>query len=70
VTDACRLCGSSSATIQHGIASSLKLAQISYKSQRDQFANIFHQEVAEQLHLLEEPYSPYYKHKPEAILEN
>jgi hypothetical protein len=26
--------------------------------------------VAEQLHLLKEPYSPYYKHKPEAILEN
>jgi hypothetical protein len=70
VTDACRLRGSSSATIQHGIVLSLKLVQIPYKHRRDQDANIFHQEVAEQLHLLKEPYSPYYKHKPEAILEN
>jgi hypothetical protein len=62
VTDACLLCGSSSETIQHGITSSPKVAQITYQHRRDQVANIFHQEVAKQLRLLEEPYSPYNNH--------
>ena len=32
--------------------------------------NFFHKELAKQLHLLEKPYSPYYKYEPQVVLEN
>jgi hypothetical protein len=40
------------------------------KHRQDQVAKIFRQELAKQLHLLEEPYSPYYKYEPQDVLEN
>jgi hypothetical protein len=46
-----------------------KLAQITYKFWHDEVTKVFHQKLAKKLHLLEEPYSPYYKHEPQVILE-
>jgi len=33
-------------------------------------ARVFHQELANQFHLLEEPYSPYYRYEPHVAPEN
>jgi hypothetical protein len=68
--DSCRLCGSSSETIQHPIASCTKLAVITNKHCYDQFAKVLHQELAKRLHLLEEPCSPFYKHEPHVVVRS
>ena len=52
------------------IASYPKLAQNTYKHRHDQVAKFFIQELANQFHLVEEPYSPYYKYESQVVLEN
>ena len=42
----------------------------SSKHWHDKVSKILHQELVKQLHLLEEPYSPYYEHEPQVILQN
>jgi hypothetical protein len=56
--------------IKFVIASYSKLAQNTYKYRHNQVAKFFHQELANQFYLLEEPYSPYYKYKSQVFLEN
>ena len=68
VADLRSLCDSPSETIQHVIAWCPKLAKNTYTHRKHQVAKIFHQELAKQ-HLFEEPYSPYYKHAPQDVLE-
>lgn len=46
-----------------------KLVQITYKY-RDYQVKVFHWKLAKQLHLLQKPYSPFYKYEPQVVLEN
>jgi hypothetical protein len=43
---------------------------LSISSPKYQVAEIFRQELAKQLYLLKEPYSPYYKYEPQVVLED
>jgi hypothetical protein len=47
-----------------------KTSQITYKYRHDQVAEVFRQELEKQLHLLQGPYTPYYKYEPQVVLEN
>lgn len=68
-TDLCRHCNSASETIQHITGACKALAQTDYKHRHDQVAAIIHQNLAYQHKLINE-LNPYYKYKPETILEN
>ena len=58
----------SSETIQHLSSSCTKLAQIIYKHW--QVTKFFPQQLTKQLHLLNEPCFPHYKHEPQIVFEN
>lgn len=68
-TDTCRHCNSASETIQHITGACKSLAQTDYKHRHDQVAAIVHQHLAHKYTLTGEMI-PYYKYKPETILEN
>jgi hypothetical protein len=63
-------CDSSAEALQRAITPCPKLAKNTYRHRQDRRRQIFYEELAKQLHLLEEPYSPYYKYKPQDVLEN
>ncbi|XP_060804959.1 uncharacterized protein LOC132902746 [Amyelois transitella] len=68
-TDMCRHCNSTSETIQHITGACSAIAQTDYKHRHDQVAAIIHQNLAYQHNFVKEM-TPYYKYKPETILEN
>ena len=63
MTDACGFYGSSSEAVKHAAALCPKLAHFTYKHRHDQVSEVFRQEMAKQLQLCEEPYSPHYTSK-------
>ncbi|KAL0266343.1 UNVERIFIED_CONTAM: hypothetical protein PYX00_008916 [Menopon gallinae] len=67
--DRCRRCLQAPETIQHVIGSCPKLSQTDYKHRHDQVAKIVHQKLALKYGLLSEQ-KPYYKYRPETVLEN
>jgi hypothetical protein len=67
VTDACRLCGCSSETIQRLIASRPQPVQ---NTHMNKWPNFLRHEMTKKLHLLEKPYRPYYKYEQQVVLEN
>lgn len=68
-TDLCRHCNNASETIQHITGACKSLAQTDYKHRHDQVASIIHQHLAHKYKLIDEMI-PYYKYKPEVIIEN
>lgn len=68
-TDSCRKCNSSPETIQHITSACKAIAQTDYKHRHDQVANIIHQRLAHQQKLITS-IEPYYKYKPDSVLEN
>lgn len=68
-TDMCRHCNTASETIQHITGACKSLVQTDYKHRHDQVAAIIHQQLAHKFKLIEDMI-PYYKYKPETILEN
>ena len=69
VTDVCRHCHNSTETIQHITGACMAIAQTDYKHRHDQAAAIIHQCLAFKYHLLSEKI-PYYKYKPQTVLES
>lgn len=67
--DSCRRCHGKSETIQHITGGCPTLAQYDYTQRHNQVANIVHQHLAMQTGLLKDK-EPYYKYKPEPVLEN
>ncbi|XP_073962028.1 uncharacterized protein [Choristoneura fumiferana] len=68
-TDFCRHCHSSSETIQHITGACKSIAQTDYKHRHDQVAAIIHQYIAFKHKFISEK-QPYYKYKPQSVLEN
>lgn len=67
--DLCRHCNLASETIQHITGACKSLAQTDYKHRHDQVSAIIHQHLAYKYSLIDQMV-PYYKYKPETILEN
>lgn len=67
--DTCRRCQNGSETIQHITGSCKAIAQTDYKHRHDQVGAIIHQYLAYKYKLIKNK-TPYYKYKPEAVLEN
>ncbi|XP_050549514.1 uncharacterized protein LOC126910674 [Spodoptera frugiperda] len=67
--DSCRRCHGASETIQHITGACRAIAQTDYKHRHDQVAAIIHQSLAIQTKLVSDKV-PYYKYKPQAVLEN
>ncbi|CAK1584730.1 unnamed protein product [Parnassius mnemosyne] len=68
-TDTCRHCHSSPENIQHITSACRALAQTDYKHRHDQVASIIHQHLALKFKFIQK-ITPYYKYKPDIILEN
>lgn len=68
-TDSCRKCNSCPETIQHITGACKSIAQTDYKYRHDQVAHIIHQKLAHKYNLVDSVV-PYYKYKPESVLEN
>ncbi|KAJ0173906.1 hypothetical protein K1T71_010052 [Dendrolimus kikuchii] len=67
--DYCRKCNSSPETIQHITGACKSIVQTDYKHRHDQVTNIIHQKLAHKYNLIN-TITPYYKYKPETVLEN
>ncbi|CAH2092510.1 unnamed protein product [Euphydryas editha] len=68
--DVCRKCNNPLENIQNITGSCKTIVQTEYKHRHDQVANIIHQELALKYNLIKIPRTPYYKYKPELMLEN
>lgn len=68
-SDKCRKCHQKSETIQHITSGCAYLANIDYLHRHNQICNIIHQKLANKYGLLN-TYTPYYKYKPQSVLEN
>lgn len=68
LTDQCRHCHSNSETIQHITGSCKSITQTDYKHRHDQVASIIHQYIAHK-HKLISNFTPYYKYKPQAVID-
>ncbi|KAJ0176683.1 hypothetical protein K1T71_007862 [Dendrolimus kikuchii] len=68
-TDLCRRCNSASETIQHITGACASLVQNDYKHRHDQVASILHQHLCHHYKFIKKKI-PYYKYKPETIVEN
>ena len=69
IEDKCRKCHMTSETIEHIVSGCPLLAQTYYLHRHNQIANIIHQKLAIKYKLLQES-TPYYKYKPQAVLDN
>ncbi|XP_064072076.1 uncharacterized protein LOC113393371 [Vanessa tameamea] len=68
-SDTCRHCHSNPETIQHITSACRALAQTDYKHRHDQVSAIIHQHLAHKYNFIDKKI-PYYKYKPDTILEN
>lgn len=69
--DKCRKCNTKIENIQHITGGCTLLAQNDYSHRHNQLANIVHQELAVLHNLINETSRmPYYKYKPESVMEN
>ncbi|XP_052748657.1 uncharacterized protein LOC128200179 [Galleria mellonella] len=68
-SDICRKCNSCPETIQHITGACKAIVQTDFKHRHDQVANIIHQKLAYQNNFITS-IQPYYKYKPESVLEN
>lgn len=67
--DSCRRCKATSETIHHIISGCQTITQSDYKQRHDNACKILHQKIAVKCSLLTQQL-PYYKYRPENILEN
>lgn len=67
--DKCRMCQTTSETIEHIISGCQTLANTEYLKRHNLTSNIIHQKLAHFCHLKEDEV-PYYKYIPEPVLEN
>lgn len=68
--DKCRKCSTQPETIQHITGGCITLTQTDYTHRHNQICNIIHQRLAHKHQLIQMTNIPYYKYKPETVLEN
>jgi len=69
VNDQCRKCSVRGETIEHIISGCQSLCQTDYLYRHNQVANIIHQKLAIKYNLID-THTPYYKYKPEKVLDS
>ncbi|CAH2107788.1 unnamed protein product [Euphydryas editha] len=68
--DKCRKCHLQPETIQHITGACTTLTQTDYTHRHNQVVNIIHQKLALKHKLIQNTNTPYYKYKPQTVLEN